>query len=303
MRRGTPNAVNPTRPRPRNRSGTLMRGSILRNRSRSIRKGFALPTVLLLLAVMSVVAVRLVDQSRTDLAVARAHLSEAVLRHAADAGFELFVARYPEQEDFLSPPPVTLTVGAARVRVEAVNEAGKVDLNGAAGALIAGVFRAAELEDDRAEELANQYLDFQQQGGRTVLHSVDELLQLPGVDHAVLERVRPYVTVYTGGYGVDARVAPRAVLLAVPNVTEDIADRIIATREAGEPLPAEARASRRWLRSRSVSTFTLRSTATLADGTSFVREAVVNLDDPRRPVVMSWRRAHGPNPAPGDGVR
>jgi len=254
-------------------------------------RGFALPVVLLVLAVMSVLALKLVDESRTDISLAQARLDEATARNAADAGFAIFIARQasvPREEGLQGFETV---VGQARVSVVVESESEKIDLNVGAPVLLAGIFAVAGAEPDRADTLAQAIAAFRAEEGNPVLHSVDELLRFPAMDWALLDRVRPYVTVYVAQPGIDSRTAPREVLMAIPEMTEAMADRIIAARTDGERLDREDRSLLRAFRGRGRPIYTIRARAVLQDGATFVREAVVDLGNPGDPVILAWRRS------------
>jgi general secretion pathway protein K len=116
-------------------------------------------------------------------------------------------------------------------------------------------------------------------------------------------RLAPMITVFSRQPGVNAQVAPREVLLAIPGVTTEMVDEYIAQRaEAlarGEPAPAFAAATGFTAGNSMMSS--VRSEARLDDGTYFAREAVALLRAaPRRPVTfLSWRESTAlPEPSP-----
>jgi general secretion pathway protein K len=106
-------------------------------------------------------------------------------------------------------------------------------------------------------------------------------------------RLAPFITVYSRSPAVNAQLAAREVLLAIPGATPEVVDDYITRREAaraaGQPLPVFPQPSL-------VSGFTMvasiRSEAQLDNGTVFVREAVAILRPaPRKPVTfLAWRQ-------------
>jgi general secretion pathway protein K len=67
------------------------------------------------------------------------------------------------------------------------------------------------------------------------------VLELPlvlGIPPYVVERVLPLVTVFSGGAQIDVRVAPPEVLSALPNVTPEEVQKVLAQR-AQDPLDGE----------------------------------------------------------------
>jgi general secretion pathway protein K len=68
------------------------------------------------------------------------------------------------------------------------------------------------------------------------------VLELPlvlGIPPYIVERVLPLVTVFSGGAQIDVRVAPPEVLSALPNVTPEQVQKVLAQR-AQDPLDGEA---------------------------------------------------------------
>jgi general secretion pathway protein K len=67
------------------------------------------------------------------------------------------------------------------------------------------------------------------------------ILELPlvlGIPPYIVERVLPLVTVFSGGAQIDVRVAPPEVLSALPNVTPEEVQKVLAQR-AQDPLDGE----------------------------------------------------------------
>lgn len=263
-------------------------------------RGFALPVVLLLLATMSVLAIRLVDQSRTDIVSARALAREAEARNAADAGYATMVVRYLA-ENRGGPMSFETRIGRAQVSVVATPETGKIDLNSAEPELLAGIFRVLGVEPRRAAQLAQSVAELRESNGR-VLRNADELLQFSDVDISLVERVRPYVTVFRANPGVDARVAPRAVLVAIPGITAEDAELVLASRATDAPLPPEIGALLDAYSGDDDPILNIRSTAALDGKPGFVREVVVDLRNPTAPLVLEWRRLDAAGPATGHGL-
>lgn len=69
------------------------------------------------------------------------------------------------------------------------------------------------------------------------------VLELPlvlGLPPYIVERVLPLVTVYSGHPEIDLRVAPPEVLAALPNVTKDQVQKVLAARMRSEGDGGEA---------------------------------------------------------------
>ena len=123
--------------------------------------------------------------------------------------------------------------------------------------------------------------------------AVAELQQVLGMAAPLYAAVAPALTVYTGAAGVDARLAPRDVLLALPGgETAGVVDDYIALRADAAPGAAaafpgtEGRSPRARAR-----IYTIHAEARLASGAVFAREAVVRLVGGHQPYrIEAWRQ-------------
>ncbi len=220
--------------------------------------------------------------------------------------------------------------GALRAAVE--SEAGKIDLNAAEEALLRGLFRSARwtgpdgapqgLDEAAAAALVDAVRDFADPDDLTRLHgaedrdylaaglpwgakdaafeAVEELQQVLGMTAPLYEAVAPALTVYTGAAGVDARLVPRAVLLALSGaggtgggteteaqaVDDYLAARAEAPAGAAPAFPA-AEGQRARARAR---VYTIHAEARLASGAVFAREAVVRLGGGQAARIEAWRQ-------------
>jgi general secretion pathway protein K len=122
-----------------------------------------------------------------------------------------------------------------------------------------------------------------------------------GMTPAIYARVADSITVHSGQAGINPQTASRTVLLALPNATAEVVDAYLAARsdalKANLPVPPfplaqgfTAGATGRWR---------VRAVATMPDGVTFAREAVVNPSgDPTRPfVALAWLDQVSPLPA------
>ncbi len=217
--------------------------------------------------------------------------------------------------------------GGGALRTAVHGEAGKIDLNAGDEALLLGLFRAASwtgpegelqgLDEDAAAALVDALRDFADPDDLTRLNgaedrdyaaaglpwgakdapfeAVEELQQVLGMTAPLYQAVAPALTVYTGASGVDARLAPRAVLLALSgpgaglggaglgggDATEAVVDDYLAARAEAAPgaVPAfpgagPGEGAARRTRGR---VYTIPAEARLASGAVFAREAVVRL--------------------------
>lgn len=156
----------------------------------------------------------------------------------------------PEKVDGL-----TLHLQGGEARLGAADEAGRIDLNAADPQLLEGLFVAVEGKSMTGQAFAARVVDWRDDdedetndGAEAAgysdaglsyvppdrpFHSVEELkflLELSAEDFA---KLRPYLTVYSGAAGIDPMSAPRAVLRAIPHVSDSDLDRFLQARGKG----------------------------------------------------------------------
>jgi general secretion pathway protein K len=269
------------------------------------RDGIALAIVLAGLAVLSVAATAALGDSRSEIALAASARDRAAAEALADAGIHrgLAMLRHPDPARRWAPDgePHSLAWDGGTVEVSVRDEAGKVDLNGAPVELIAGLVSVVG-EPVRADRVADAIADFRdadvlrRPGGAedgdyralglsweakdAPFESVEELMLVAGIDRALYERLRPFVTVYTHQRGIDPRFAPREVLAAVPGLEDESADAMLSMRTA-DAAAAGAFAQLAMPGAYSVRSqsrvFSIRAAARSENGTAFTRSAVVRL--------------------------
>jgi general secretion pathway protein K len=136
--------------------------------------------------------------------------------------------------------------------------------------------------------------------------TVAELRQVPALDQASFDRLRPFMTVFSQSPRIDPTVAPREVLLAIPGIDPREVERLLVARQALPPvgatpgppggtgsaqLPAltgvDAYAARGQLRAA-----TIIAEARTASGGTFARRAIIALTGvPLAPTqILEWRQ-------------
>jgi general secretion pathway protein K len=144
--------------------------------------------------------------------------------------------------------------GAANVGVTFVSEAARIDLNEAPLAMLAGLFAAFGVKSDDAVEYANRIigwrdppkpgatsdedglyrsagLKYSPRGGPFA--HMDELWLVYGLTPALIDRMMPFVTVYSGLAGVNVLDAAPEVIAALPGMTPALLNAFLDQREAG----------------------------------------------------------------------
>lgn len=147
-------------------------------------------------------------------------------------------------------------VATARLAVAYATEAARVDLNAASKELLTGLFAALGATPAQAGMFADrivawrtpvtpQNIDSDPENsfyrsaglGYTPRHApfvhVDELWLVHGLPAAFVQRVLPYVTVFNTQGQVDALAAAPPVLAALPGVTPQALQAVLAARDAG----------------------------------------------------------------------
>lgn len=287
------------------------------------QRGIALISVLWVVTLLAILASSFVLDSRTKTNLARNTVANAQARVLANGGIYRGIAllRNRRQDDgfFLDGQTIGFSSSVGGLTITIQDEGGKIDLNGARGDLLAVLFEAFGLETADAISLVDAIadwrdsdksrrargaedpdylaagLDYGSKDGR--FDSVEELRQVLGMTDELYQQVSPSLTVYSGKRGIDLRVAPAPVLLALSRWDTDQVDEILEARKQSDSQLDISRfpefaSMRRFLSSSSRNVFTIRSVARIGENATFVREAVVRIARTKnRPFqILSWRR-------------
>ena len=296
------------------------------------QRGVALVLVMWVAALIAVVASSFIAERRSEMLIV--HNSESIARAEAiaDAGVQRAVWELYRTDNSPDAWKRDGTVqdwsfDGAPVKVEIRDESAKIDINTASDALLRGMFTSIGLSDDESVSLVDAILDWRdadsfkrphgaeeadyRAAGLTYkpanapFQAIEELQLVLGMRAEIYRRIAPMITVYSRQAGVNAQLASRDVLLAIPGVTTEAVDQYIADREAAraqnQPLPAFALAASYSAGYTMVAS--IRSETRLEDGTVFAREAVALLRPMPRRIVsfLAWREstaAPAPAPAP-----
>lgn len=267
--------------------------------------GFALFSVLVIGAALSVIAVGLISEGRTASAIAFNTTEAARLRAALDGGIArgivalLHPASIPNLR--LDGTPFDHRVGGYELSVSLYDEYGKLDINLASKDLIYRLLLAADLDHASSRKLADSISEWRTTsesdrvlGAKADAHdlderfylpanrpfmTVDELLTVPGMGKSLFERLRPAITVFSGRPEIAFEHAPellRRGLLPGPPATNR---REPPQIEDGMTLVGRA--------------FTIKSSFYLPSGGSISHEAVIRLTGNKsRPYLLQyWRRS------------
>ena len=309
-------------------------------------EGFALVGVILICLLMSLAAFVFTTAVRSHIRNAASLAGAAEAEAAADAGAALAVLdlmrAYPNggRRRFATDGRSSeCTLGQGQqLTIRVRDEAGRIDLNTAGDDLIRSFLIGIGVAPTEAERLLSALADFKdrdedrRRGGAEAgdyteaglpgtpknapLDVFEELGRVRGLDGALLARIRPYVTFYSGLDGVDPGAAPPELgkLLSRGLAATDLSSIAIESSETVPPQYSVASLG---------NTFAIDVEAVTSSGARFVREAVVTLKDrpqarrsvadqnrvtaPAEPLYRFWRwrrgdTAIGITPAQPDAV-
>jgi general secretion pathway protein K len=226
--------------------------------ARSGSDGFIIVAVLWILAALAtLVSVYAIYVTNSAIAVTAS--GDAIIADPlVSAGVELAAYQLIGQPDEARPAigHFDARIGTAQLSIAFQTEAARIDLNAAPKELLAGLligFGASPLDAggyaDRIvawrTKTAAQNIDTDSENalyrsaglGYTPRHApfihVSELWLVHGVPPVLIERMLPFVTVFSGQAQVDIIDAAPQVIAALPGMTPEIVHGIVAARDAG----------------------------------------------------------------------
>jgi general secretion pathway protein K len=222
--------------------------------------------------------------------------------------------------------PQTWAEDDVKLTTWAVDESSRIDINTASEALLKGLLQnVGGLDSFAADSVVAAIQDWKdpddlkrpngaeepdyRAAGKTYkpsnapFDSAGELARVLGVTPALVARIADSVTVYSRQPGINPATATRDVLLSLPNVTPETVDAYIAQRKdaLANKLPAPPFPQAQGFASGAAPVWRIRAEASMPDGVTFVREAVLRPSvDPKRPVIaLLWQEgAHATTPTP-----
>ncbi|HET6469980.1 MAG TPA: hypothetical protein VFG43_16520, partial [Geminicoccaceae bacterium] len=177
-------------------------------------------------AILSLIAFALTDRARTVTSLLANHIAAAEAEALADAAVHhavLTLMHGPEGQEFVPRPPRSylLELGSGGVEVAVSDEDGKIDLTAAPPVLIANLFQGVGTSSEaaaavvaaivarREPEAGPGFPDASDDLARpsAIFPTLGALQGVEGMDEGLYRRVRPYLTVFGQGEGVDPRAA------------------------------------------------------------------------------------------------
>jgi general secretion pathway protein K len=262
--------------------------------ARRSQRGLALVSVLWGVAILSVIAAAMLTASLTNAYVGRnmwnatrgATLDEAAINRTLLALMDSRPGRQPRVDG----TGRTIAFDGAPVRIWIQDESGRINLNFADKDTLRSLFQSAGIARDAAAALADRIVAARGQAVAGIVtaisfRTVDDIRRVPGMTTALYARILPLVTVYGRANAVNTLVAPRAVLLALPNADENSVTDMLRDRERASATnpPGGALAQPN-------ATFMITAEARV-DGAHAVRVAIVQFtgDDTRPYWFLSWQ--------------
>lgn len=200
--------------------------------------GFALLAVLWLVAALSVMLTGMLHVIRSEVAIATQErkglvdgaLADAAIRHTLQElnNNKTGSLKSIQRRDF--------TLFDREIRVEAIPLNGLIDFNAASVELLADAFEfGAQLPRQEAQRLAGAAVEYRNrkgtQGQPLRFHSVEDLLNLPGLSYGVYAKLRCCTTVdITGSGRVNPLAANTKTLAILAKGDESIARQLAASR-------------------------------------------------------------------------
>jgi general secretion pathway protein K len=228
-------------------------------RAKSGSDGFIIVAVLWILAALAtLVSVYAIYVTNSAIAVA-ATGDPAIADPLVSAGVELAAYQLLGQTDENRPAvgQFNARVGTAQLTIVFQTEAARIDLNAAPKELLVGLlagFGASPLDVGgyadriiawRTKSAAQNVIDTDPENSLyqsaslsyTPRHApfthVSELWLVQGIPPVLIERMLPFVTVFSGKAQVDVIDAAPQVIAALPGMTPEIVNAIVTARDAG----------------------------------------------------------------------
>lgn len=298
---------------------------------RRAQGGIALVLVLWVITLLTVIAANFSYSMRGEALIAHNQLVLAQARRLADGGAQRawFEAMKPQSElqRWQGDGMVhELAAGGVMVRVSMLDESGKIDLNTAPDPLLKSLFQSAGLDEAASAALVDAIADWRDADNLRRLHgaeeddyraagrdygpsnspfeTVDEVRRVLGMSPELYRRVAPALTVYSKQAGVNASIAPREVLMALPGVNPGMVEQYLQQRQqalaSGQKAPPFAGGGTFAANTVGTAAYSVRSEARMSDGTVFIREAVARVSqNPKSPVVvLAWNEGESTPVAP-----
>jgi general secretion pathway protein K len=286
--------------------------------ARTGARGFIVVAVLWILAALSALVLIYMTYVTNTAVVVAASADRVQTEALVTAGVELSVLQLTSLTEGKRPTSGTFNarVGASRIFVTFRSEAARVDLNAAPKGLLAGLMTGLGVNPDDAAGYADRIMAWRAptEGGEdnpensfyrtsgapyiprhAPFPAAEELWLVRGIPPAIVERMLPFVTVFSNLPSINVLDAAPQVLAALPNMTPESLQSILAQRgdPTLDPQSLIGMAGGEGATLAGAKAYRITVEAELSDGRRNGAEAVILLlesgDEPYR--VLSWRNA------------
>ena len=291
-------------------------------------QGVALVIVLWTVMLLTVIAGNFVFAMRTETSVVQNAVSAAQAEAMANGAvnralYETFKPALDANTWKADGRERQWEADGATIKVVIMDESGKIDINTSPDALLKGLLLSVGVDAAKAAQLLDAILDWRDvdslprpngaegdayraaglkyEPANAPFEAVEQLQQVLGMTPDIYLRIAPLVTVQSRQPGINTLVAPREVLMAIPDVDPAQVDAYIAQRNeslaGGQPPPPFA-AGAAFMSGAVDSVIDIHAEARMPDGAVFVRDAVARRSgDAKHPYAyLSWKEGR-PSPA------
>ena len=290
-------------------------------------QGVALVIVLWTVMLLTVIAGNFVFAMRTETSAVRNAVSAAQAEAMANGAvhralYEIFKPAADANKWKADGRERQWEKDGAKIKVVIMDESGKIDINTSSDALLKGLLLSVGVDAAKAAQLLDAVLDWRDvdslprlngaeseayqaaglkyEPANAPFEAVEQLQLVLGMTPDIYLRLAPLITVHSRQPGINTLVAPRGVLMAIPDVDPAHVDAYIALRNdslvSGQPPPSFFDGAA--FMSAAADTVTdVHAEVRMPDGAVFVRDAIATRGrEAKRPVAfLSWREGR---PAP-----
>ena len=272
--------------------------------------GIALVLVLWLLTLLTILAAGYSYTMRTETKLTIHGVELAKARAIAEAGLWLAVADLlkPQlQRQWLTDGTLyKLDFGGGQIHLRLQDEAGRIDLNTADGALLRGLLEKAAQPGDDVDFMLNAILDWRNPGAEdgdyeyagysakgAPFNSIEELRLVAGMTNDIFARIYPTLTLHSRQQGIHPQVAPREVLLSLTGADEEQIDAFLLARSnRNESVPLQPGIDNRFFSGASGIAFSITSEGITGHSKLKLDVVITLIQDARLPYsVLSWRES------------
>jgi len=278
--------------------------------SRRVERGIALVVVLWVVALLAVMSMSYSYSTRIEALTVRNATDSIQTRFLAETGVTHALWVLADADLASQWPadgtPHSISTDDGVIEISIVDESGFININRAAPELLDGILRVVGVDSGQRKTIADAIVDWRDPDSIRSPHgaedsdyaaaglsygakdapfdSVEELQLVAGMTAEIFRSLDPYVTVYGGQSGVNTAVAPREILLALPDSEPERVESLLAER--GEATQAAMSTMRR-----ASGIYRISARAELHSGAQQTLRAIVLVVPGSEPqfTVLSWK--------------